>query len=86
LTHFPDSRLIPLLADIETHRVVPIPAYDANSRLITPAQYARTLKGAVVIIHFSLKHWAIDSVDIYVADIANIRVVIPQNLSEINSL
>ena len=70
---------------IETHRVLPIPAYDANSRLIVPAQYPRALKDAVVIVHFSLKHWAIDSVDTYVADIVNVRVVIPPNLSELNS-
>ena len=70
---------------IESHRVIPIPAYDVTSKLIIPAQYPRTLKDAVVIVHFSLKHWAIDSVDTYVADIVNMRVVIPPIVSEINS-
>ena len=53
---------------IETHRVVtvvPIAAYDMDSKLIIPAQYACALKDVVIIVHFSLKHWAIDSVGTY---------------------
>jgi hypothetical protein len=70
---------------IETHRVIPIPAYDANLRLIILAQCPHTLTDAVAIVHFSLKHWAIDSIDTYVVDIFNVQVVIPPTLSEMNS-
>lgn len=69
----------------ESHRVIPIPAYDLNSRLIVPAQYPRILEDAVAIIYFSLKHWTIDSVDTYIAEIVNIRVVTPPTLSKTNS-
>ena len=59
---------------IESHRAIPIPAYDVNSKLIIPAQYPRTLKDALVIVRFSLKHWAIDSVDTYVQQTRLIQV------------
>jgi hypothetical protein len=65
---------------IETHHIIPIPAYDANLRLIIPAQCPHTLTDAVAIVHFSLKHWAIDSIDTYVVDIVNVQVVIPPTL------
>ena len=70
---------------IETHCVLPVPAYDTKARLMEPTQYSRYLKDAVVIIRFSLKHWAIDSVDTYVADIINVQIVIPPNLSELDT-
>ena len=58
---------------IETHRVVHIPAYDIE------------ISFQSAVIYFSLKHWAIDSVDTYIADIVSVRVVILLNLSEMNS-
>ena len=63
-----------------------LPAYDVNLRLIIPTQYSCTLKDTVAIIPFTLKHWAIDSIDTYVADIINVQMVIPPTLSEMNSL
>lgn len=69
----------------ETHCVLPVPAYDTKARLIEPTQYSRVLKDAVAVIRFSLKHWAINSVDTYVADIINVQIVIPPNLSELDS-
>ena len=58
-------------------RVLPIPAYDIDSKLIHPTQYARALKDAVVAIHFTLKHWGINDCDTDIADIINIRILVP---------
>jgi hypothetical protein len=62
---------------IDEFRVLPIPAYSMQSNLVPPAQYRRTLKDAVVAIHFTLKHWAFNSSDTNIADIVNIRVLVP---------
>lgn len=46
---------------INEFRVLPIAAYDMQSNLasVHPAQYRRTLEGAVLVtIHFTLKHSA----------------------------
>jgi hypothetical protein len=66
-----------------THRVVPIPAYDIAGKLIPPTDYRAQLMGAVVELYFTLTHWSIgpkDKVprsDTYVADIVSMRVVSP---------
>ena len=64
---------------VEEFRVIPIPAYNMQSKLVHPTQYCRTLKDAVVIIRFTLKHWAIysKSCDANIADIVNMRVLVP---------
>jgi hypothetical protein len=41
---------------IDEFRVLPIPAYNVQSNLVHPTQYRRTLKDAVVVIRFTLKH------------------------------
>ena len=61
---------------VNEFRVIPIPAYNMQSRrLVHPTLYRHTLKNAVVVIRFTLKHWAIESTDTYVADINNMRVL-----------
>jgi hypothetical protein len=68
---------------VDTHRVVPIPAYDMQGHLIAPIQYRSRLEGAVVELHFELSHWSIGgketepSSDTYVADVTQIRVLVP---------
>ena len=64
---------------IDDFRVLPIPAYNMQSNLVHPTQYRQTLKDAVVAIHFTLKHWAINSEcsDTNIADIVNMRVLVP---------
>ena len=64
---------------VDEFRVVPIPAYNTQSDLVHPTQYRRTLRDAVVAIHFTLKHWAIysDSCDTTTADIFNLSVIVP---------
>jgi len=64
---------------VDEFRVIPIPAYNMQSKLVHPTQYRRTLKDAVVAIRFTLKHWAISSelCDTTIADINNMRVLVP---------
>ena len=62
---------------INNFHVLPIPAYNIQSDLVHPAQYCRTLKGAVVSIRFTLKHWAFNSADTNITDIIHIRVLVP---------
>lgn len=50
-----------------------------QSDIVHPTQYRRTLKDAVVSIHFTLKHWAFNSSDTIIADIVNMRVLVPRN-------
>ena len=65
---------------VNEFRVIPIPAYNMESRLVHPTQYLDTLQGAVVTIRFTLKHWPIHSErsDTNVADIVSMRVLIPR--------
>jgi hypothetical protein len=67
---------------VETHRVVPIPAYDADGNLIHPQNYRKMLRGAIVQVYFHLTHWSIarkqdgtSAVDSYTADVVSIRVL-----------
>jgi hypothetical protein len=67
---------------VETHRVVPIPAYDADSNLIHPQKYRKMLRGALVQVDFHLTHWSIarkqdgtSAAYSYTADVVSIRVL-----------
>src|SRR5436853_6017401 len=62
---------------IDEFRVHPLPAYNMQSNLVNPTQYRRTLKDAIVAIRFTLKHWAFNSSDTNIADIVNMRVLVP---------
>jgi len=64
------------------HRVIPIPAYDIEGKLIDPRYYRRHLEGAVAEVHFNLSHWSISrhgvpGKDVYTADMVLIRVLTP---------
>ena len=66
----------------QTHRVIPIPAYDVEGKLIDPHYHCRHLEGALAEVHFNLTHWSISrqgvpGKDVYTADIALIRVLVP---------
>jgi hypothetical protein len=61
---------------VETHRIVPIPAYDADGNLIHPQNYRKMLRGAIVGFH--LTHWSIarkqdetSAADSYMADVVS---------------
>jgi hypothetical protein len=43
----------------DTHRPVPIPAYDVNGSLIAPVDYCRRLECALAQVDFTLSHWSI---------------------------
>ncbi|KAJ8587337.1 hypothetical protein M405DRAFT_882740 [Rhizopogon salebrosus TDB-379] len=67
---------------VETHRVVPILAYDADGNLIHPQNYRKMLRGALVQVDFHLTHWSIvrrqdgtSAAYSYTADVAYIRVL-----------
>ncbi|KAJ8580386.1 hypothetical protein M405DRAFT_834417 [Rhizopogon salebrosus TDB-379] len=67
---------------VETHRVVPIPAYDADGNLIHPRNYRKMLRGAIVQVDFHLTHLPIarkqdgtSVADSYTADVVSIRVL-----------
>ncbi|KAJ8589092.1 hypothetical protein M405DRAFT_818618 [Rhizopogon salebrosus TDB-379] len=67
---------------VETHRVVPIPAYDVDGNLIHPQNYRKMLRGAIVQVDFHLTHWSIarkqdgtSAADSYTADVVSIRVL-----------
>lgn len=62
-----------------THRILPIPAYDLANDLLKPSTYRRYLQGALVEIHFSLSHWGIAGVkrDVYGGEIELIRLLEP---------
>lgn len=62
-----------------THRILPIPAYDLANDLLKPSTYRRYLQGALVEIHFSLTHWGIAGIkrDVYGGEIEIIRLLEP---------
>ena len=73
------------IAASRSHRVVPIPAYDMHGKLIWPVHYRSYLEDAVVVVCFNLRHWSIkrsdkDSTDAYVADVVQMRVLVPPKL------
>lgn len=55
----------------------PLPAYDRRDNVIHPSKYVHALKNAHVAIHFTLKHLGSNSLDTNIADIINMRVLIP---------
>ncbi|KAI6011813.1 hypothetical protein PISMIDRAFT_103949, partial [Pisolithus microcarpus 441] len=62
-----------------THRILPIPAYDLVNDLLKLSTYHRYLQGALVEIHFSLTHWGIAGIkrDIYGGEIEIIWLLEP---------
>jgi hypothetical protein len=61
----------------KSHAVVPLNAYDQYGDIIKPRQYESHLRGAVARFYFSLKHWDIKEQSTFVADIEQIRVLVP---------
>ena len=69
----------------DTHRVIPIPAYEVEGGLMYPQYYRRQLQGALVEIHFTLSHWSIaakpdqrhENTDMYLVEVYSIRVLRP---------
>lgn len=75
----------------DTHRVLPLPAYDLDGDLIPPSQYQAQLEGATVRVYFILRHWSISArrggqaSDAYVADVRSMRVlVLPRRHTSLN--
>jgi hypothetical protein len=66
-----------------THRPLPLPAYDAYGELISPECYQQNLQGATVKVHFTMTHSITGQntqrSDTYTADIQSICVLIPPN-------
>lgn len=60
---------------VDTHRGVPLAAYNSNQELIPPASYRACLQGAFIEIHFRMSHCAFKRKDTYAADIDTIRVL-----------
>ncbi|KAF9233413.1 hypothetical protein BU15DRAFT_80120 [Melanogaster broomeanus] len=58
-----------------THRAVPLAAYDVHDHLIPPTSYRQQLQGALVEVHFDLSHSAFKGKDRYTADIHSICVI-----------
>jgi hypothetical protein len=73
-----------IIALKETHRILPVPAYNLQGKLIKPNAYRRPLEEALVEVHFNLVHWSkvpgkkgsIGN-DVFVADIQMMRVISP---------
>ena len=67
---------------IETHRVVPLPIYDATGALIPPSRYKDAVAGALVRVNFSLTHWFIpasgagEGLNTFVADIKSAKILV----------
>ncbi|KAI6117331.1 hypothetical protein EV401DRAFT_1970065 [Pisolithus croceorrhizus] len=59
-------------AAVNSHHLLPVPAYDVAGRLLTPTAYRRCLEGAIAEVHFTLLHRAIDA---YGGHIVFIRVL-----------
>ncbi|KAK7055632.1 hypothetical protein R3P38DRAFT_2760807 [Favolaschia claudopus] len=70
-----------------SHRVVPMRAYDVNGDLIAPANYMAKLQGAVVRATLTLSHWNIvkEKRNTYAADIDSLRVLVPPSVSSSGS-
>ena len=67
---------------IETHRVVPLPIYNATGALIPPSRYKDAVAGALVRVNFSLTHWFIsasgagEGLNTFVADIKSAKILV----------
>ncbi|THG93632.1 hypothetical protein EW026_g7657 [Hermanssonia centrifuga] len=73
-----------MLSMVKTHQVTPIIAFDIIGDRILPSTYEARLKGADVKVHFNMMHWAFGNSkkpatlsDTIVADLANMRVIVP---------
>lgn len=61
----------------------PIPVFDEDECLVRPTLYHRELRGALVKIHFTLRHHvqydpiARDAVNIFGADIVRVDILVP---------
>jgi hypothetical protein len=68
---------------VDTHRVVPVPAYEFDGGLMYPTHYKTMLVKALVELHFALTHYTIadkDSKksggnDVYTPELYSIRVL-----------
>jgi hypothetical protein len=66
-----------------SHRVVPLAAYDLGGQLIHPNQYRQKLQGALVLVRFFLTHWFINArrgqsaIDTFSADVVTLRMLDP---------
>ena len=62
-----------------THRVLPLNAYDINGDLIPPTDYKSKIQGALVRLEFSMMHWTIwkgkKATDTFVANIVSLQVL-----------
>jgi hypothetical protein len=72
------------LIEEKNYIVLPLIAFDVDGVAIKPAQYESRLRGAVVQMRFSLKHWPISNKmeknktkHVFAADIEHIRVLVP---------
>jgi len=67
---------------INTHRVVPLPAYNRHGMLIPPDAYQSALAGATVRVAFTLTHWYFQkkgesmSSNTFTADVCSLRVLL----------
>ncbi|THG93981.1 hypothetical protein EW026_g7392 [Hermanssonia centrifuga] len=76
------STRVELNALTNTHRVIPIPAFDIEGENIHPTRYTEVLKGADVRVVFNLLHWGIgrsksggNGSDTFVLDLVSIRAI-----------
>ncbi|KAK7039099.1 hypothetical protein VNI00_010273 [Paramarasmius palmivorus] len=62
-----------------THDLIPLPAYDMDAELISPAQYKDVLMNAIVEAHFVLEHWrfAGEKKDVFKASIVKVYALTP---------
>ena len=67
---------------VDTHRVVPVPAYEFDGGLMYPTHYKRMLAKALVELHFALTHYTIAEKgnksggnDVYTPELYSIRVL-----------
>ncbi|KAI9057350.1 hypothetical protein FKP32DRAFT_1681708 [Trametes sanguinea] len=73
------------LKDMEkSYSVVPLNAYDVSGNLIPPSRYHIELRGATVVVAFTLRHYNIydrnrSQKDVYCFDIDYVRVLVPGN-------
>ena len=61
----------------DTHRGIPLAAYDMDQNLIEPQLYRQRLQGALVEVHFCLTHYTIRERDTFTEEIDTIRVLRP---------
>jgi hypothetical protein len=67
---------------VDTHRVVPVPAYEFDGGLMYPTHYKRMLAKALVELHFALTHYTIADKgnklggnDVYTLELYSVRVL-----------